>query len=148
MFSQTVDYALRVATWLAASGGESSTSGEITEATGVPAGYLVKVLQTLRRAGLLECQRGLGGGCRLARPATEITILEVVNAIDPIRRIERCPLGREHRGETLCPLHRKMDAAIAEIEGAFSSTLLADLIVVHDDNSPLCRPSPDAGPGR
>ena len=81
----------------------------------MPAGYLAKVLQGLSRAGLLHSQRGLGGGFTLARSPNQLTMWEVVQAVDPLRRIRECPLGFESH-ETLCPLHEQLDSAIAAID--------------------------------
>ena len=56
-----------------------------------------------------------------------MTILDVINAVDPIERIERCPLGIA--GHTkLCPLHRRLDDAIAMVETAFASSTVAELV--------------------
>ena len=49
----------------------------------------------------------------LAKPPGELTILEVVNAVEPIGRIKTCPLGLSSHGVNLCPLHRRLDAALA-----------------------------------
>jgi Rrf2 family nitric oxide-sensitive transcriptional repressor len=62
IFSQTVEYALRAAVWLA-DHDDGQTTQEIAEATKVPPSYLAKVLQSLRRAGLVHAKRGVGGGC-------------------------------------------------------------------------------------
>ena len=52
----------------------------------------------------------------LARKPTELTILEVVNAVDPVQRIESCPLGIAAHGTNLCPLHRRLDLALEAVE--------------------------------
>jgi Rrf2 family protein len=59
----------------------------------VPAGYLSKVLQSLGRAQLVNSQRGLHGGFTLARAPSELTVWEVIQAVDPLQRIRSCPLG-------------------------------------------------------
>ncbi|NUQ01687.1 MAG: Rrf2 family transcriptional regulator, partial [Armatimonadetes bacterium] len=92
MISQTAEYALRAIVCLAAQPEGRLTTPQIAGATRVPAGYLSKVLQLLGRAGLVRSQRGLGGGFVLARPAELISVLDVVNAVDPIQRITGCPL--------------------------------------------------------
>ena len=93
MFTQTVEYALRAVVHLAAQGPSACTTEQIAKATKVPQAYLSKVLQALSRAGIVRSQRGIGGGVALAKTPEELTILEVVNAVDPIRRITKCPLG-------------------------------------------------------
>ncbi len=138
MFSQTTEYALRAIVWLAAHGGEPQTTLQIAAATRVPAGYLSKVLQALGRARLVSSQRGLYGGFTLTRSAETIRVLEVVNAVDPIRRIETCPLGLKSHGKELCALHRRLDSAIAHIETAFAESTIADLLAERSSSSPLC----------
>lgn len=111
----------------------------IAEITRVPPGYLAKVLQTLRKAGLVDSRRGLGGGFRLVRPAEEVTVLEVVNAVDPIKRIHRCPLGIDSHGTNLCPLHRRLDDATGLVEQSFASTTIAELLSAPGRSAPLCQ---------
>jgi hypothetical protein len=65
----------------------------------------------------------------------------VVNVVDPIERIDRCPLGIESHGATLCPLHKRLDDAIGLVEQAFGSTTIAELLTGPEQNSPLCQPA-------
>jgi Rrf2 family nitric oxide-sensitive transcriptional repressor len=74
----------------------------------------------------------------LARGAQEISILDVINAVDPIRRIHSCPLKLQSHRMTLCPLHRRLDEALAHIEQAFRQTRLSDLTADPCDVRPLC----------
>jgi Rrf2 family protein len=113
--------------FLANDGGGPRTALEIAGAARVRAGYLAKVLQLLARAGLVTSQRGLGGGFALARPAREISVLDVVQAVEPLHRIARCPVNLPEHRRGLCPLHRKLDAAYASIEASFRDTSLAEL---------------------
>src|SRR5215471_9775318 len=106
MFSQTVEYALRAVVHLAAEAPEARTTDQIAVATRVPKAYLSKVLQGLSRAGVVHSQRGKGGGMTLVKAPEELTMLEVINAVEPIQRIRTCPLGLESHGARLCPLHR------------------------------------------
>ena len=128
MFSQTTEYALRAAAWLAESGGDPQTTRQIADATRVPPGYLAKVLQMLVRAGLLHAARGKHGGFTLARALDDVSVLDIVNSVEPIQRIRACPLGLKAHRHTLCPLHRKMDDALAAIERSFATTSLQDLM--------------------
>lgn len=138
MFSQTVEYALRAAVFLAQDAPEPRTTRQIAKVTRVPLAYLSKVLQGLSRAGIVQSQRGIGGGVRLSRDPADLTILEVVQAVDPIRRIATCPLKLAAHGARLCPLHRRLDDALASIETAFESTTLADLLAEPTQSVPLC----------
>ena len=138
MFSQTVEYALRAAVYLAGEAPEPRTTDQVASATRVPKAYLSKVLQGLVRAGLVHSRRGLGGGMTLAKSPEELTILEVVDAVDPIGRIKTCPLGLSSHGVTLCPLLRRLDAALATVEDAFRRTTLAEVLAEPTGSIPLC----------
>jgi len=137
MFSQKVEYALRAVIYLAFEG-EPRTIDRVAEVTHVPGPYLAKLVQEMVRLGLLRSQRGVGGGIALVKSPAELTLLEVVNAVDPIPRIRSCPLGIPSHGVRLCPLHAKLDKAAAEIEAAFASTTLADLLAEPNPSIPLC----------
>ena len=138
MLSQTVEYALRAAVQLASIAPETSTTAELAKITSVPPAYLAKVLQALVKAGIVTSQRGAGGGVALALPAKDVTILDIVNATDPIRRIRTCPLDLASHSTTLCPLHRRLDAALAQVEQAFGETTLAEVIGDPSKIKPLC----------
>ena len=127
MFSSTAEYALRATVHLATRSPASCTSEEIARGTMVPPGYLIKVLQDLARAGLVKAQRGPNGGFTLLKPPDAITALDVVNAVDPIRRITVCPLGITSHGRNLCPMHRRLDDAIALVETALGESSLSEL---------------------
>ena len=140
IISRTAEYALRAVVHLAAGQTESisrngvsqnnvsQTVEQIAQGTRVPAGYLSKVLQSLSRAGLIASQRGLGGGFRLVKTPGETSILEVIQAVDPIERIRTCPLGLDAHGTNLCPLHKRLDDAMAFIEEQFRTTTIAELL--------------------
>jgi Rrf2 family protein len=117
------------------------TTQQIASRTLVPAGYLSKVLQSLGREGLVEAQRGLGGGFSLARPLEEVTVLDVINAVDPLKRIDRCPLGLLEHGLRMCALHRRLDEGIALIESLFGQTTIRQLVADQKRSQPLCDPS-------
>lgn len=138
MISRTAEYALRAVVILGTASGHPLTVKTLAERTGVPGSYLSKVLQALGRAGLVGAQRGLNGGFTLARPLDEVTVLDVINAVDPLKRIRRCPLGlAQHR--RLCPLHRRIDAGIALAESHFGGTTIAQLIDEEGSSQPLCQ---------
>ena len=138
MISQTAEYALRAVVWLARKPEDQQGTKKISEAIQVPGGYLSKVLQKLTRTGLVISSPGRSGGFRLARQPEEIRVLEVINAVDPLLRIQRCPLGLESHGTNLCALHRRLDDDLARTEEAFGSTTIADLLVDTGGVYPLC----------
>jgi Rrf2 family protein len=138
-----VEYALRAVVHLASVAPQACTTEQIAKVTRVPRAYLSKVLQSLAKAGIVHSQRGLGGGMTLGRPADELTVLEVVNAVEPIQRIRTCPLGLAAHGVHLCPLHERLDNALALVEEAFSGTTLAEILAEPTRSVPLC-PFPKA----
>ena len=145
MISQTVEYALRAVVHLAGRAPEPRTRDQIAAATHVPGAYLSKVLQNLVRAGIVHAQRGPGGGMTLAKAPDEMTLLEVVTAVEPLKRIRTCPLGLASHGVELCPLHQRLDDALATVEEAFRQTTLAEVIGRPKDGAKLCV-FPDASP--
>jgi Rrf2 family protein len=145
VLSQTAEYALRAVVALGSSRGGPMTTQQIAAQTRVPAGYLSKVLQALARAGLVEGQRGSGGGFVLARPAREITVLDVINAVDPLQRIERCPLGRPDHEHRMCALHRRLDLGIAMMEQVYGQTTIDELLNDSDPVRSLCEVAGDPG---
>lgn len=138
MFSQTVEYALRAVVRLAQTAPELQTTEQLANVTKVPQPYLAKILQSLSQKGVVRSQRGIGGGVTLVKTPEELTILEVVNAVDPIGRIQECPLGLAAHGVRLCPLHKRVDQALALVEDAFRKTTLAEVLAEPTTSVPLC----------
>jgi Rrf2 family protein len=99
---------------------------------------LAKILQSLNRAGLVQSQRGLGGGITLVQKPSQLNLLQFLNAVEPFKRIRRCPLGLASHGARLCPLHRRLDLALASVEEAFGQTTLAEVLTEPTGSPPLC----------
>lgn len=128
MFSQTAEYALRAISLLAEHHPAPLKTSQIAESARVPHPYLVKVLQALTRAGIVKTRRGVGGGVAMARELDEVTMLDVINAVDPMQRITCCPIGLSAHAARLCPMHSRLDAALAVIEETFRATTLAEIL--------------------
>jgi len=144
VISQTTEYALRAMAYLASSPQQPRAAKVIAQVNELPAGYVVRVMQLLREAGLVTAQRGPNGGFLLARSIDRINLLDVVNAVEPVPRITKCPLGKPAHLQ-LCPLHRRLDAAAAGVENAFASTTLAELVDEIRENDRHCQfPQPAA----
>lgn len=143
LFSQSAEYALRAVVHLAALPDHAAPTSTVAEATGAPPLYLAKVFQTLRKAGVVTLRRGGSGGVRLSRSAAEISMYDVVAAIDEMPRITRCPLGvAEHEG-ALCPLHSRIDGALVQFQAMMRSTTLHELVQASRVNRDGCSfPSP------
>ncbi len=130
IFSASATHALRALAHLAAEEGEVPMLGrDLASEIGVPAHYLAKVLGTLARAGLLAASRGVHGGYRLARPAREIKLIEVVAPFEGTRVRPGCLLrpDRPCREDAACAAH----TAWSEVKVAYSAfletTTLADI---------------------
>ena len=106
MLSKTAQYAIRAVLLIAAESEVNHGAQEVARRIGAPPNYMAKLLKTLAGAGVLESTRGSGGGFRLARPAQEIKLYDVVEPIDKFSRWTRCFLGLggcdvDHP----CPIH-------------------------------------------
>lgn len=128
LLSDASEYGLRAVVWLARHPGQAQKVREIAQGTRAAPGYLIKVLQALAKAGILSAQRGSSGGFRLQRHPDMVSVLDIINAIDPIERIHTCPLDLESHGDRLCPMHRRIDDAMASIERSFSESTIEDLL--------------------
>ena len=135
MYSATAEYALRAVVYLAQQSPASCTTEQVAEKTGVPAAYLSKILQNMRNAGIVKTKRGSKGGVTLEGDLEEMTILDIIRAVDPIERIDKCPLGGPKQVQ-LCPLHSRLDRAMARLEEEFRNITVASLI--EEDRSSSC----------
>ena len=139
MISQTAEYALRAVVFLGSQVGQPVTTQRVAAATRVPVGYLSKVLQALGKAGLVDAQRGLRGGYVLARPLDELTVLEVINSVDPLQRITGCPLGLNAHGGLSVRCTADSTRGSALIESLFQGTTIDQLVGQSGaGRSPLC----------
>lgn len=139
MFSQTTEYALRAMSCLALAPNQLVPTNTLADMTKVPNNYLAKVLQQLATANLITGRRGVGGGYRLAKPADQINLLDVVRTVGTLNRITTCPLGLSNHGTNLCPLHRKLDEAAANMIKMLDGVTLQHLIdSPGGNNKPLC----------
>lgn len=141
--SQTAEYALRAMVHMAASGGGPLTTRSIAKATHIPPGYLSKILRALGDSRILFARRGVGGGFIITHPIEQITLQNVLDAVDGgVARITSCPLGiAEH--QSLCSIHQLLDDAAAELERILHRTTLADIVSSDQSRQALCRESSD-----
>lgn len=138
MLSMTTEYALRAMICLASlAPGEAANSETVAARTKVPKGYLSKILRDLVLAGLIHSQRGPNGGFCLAMDASSISMLSVIDAVDPIVRITKCPLGNPAHVK-LCPLHRRLDDALGLIQSEFARTTLGEVLESNSKKSGQC----------
>lgn len=146
LLSEACEYGLRAVVWMAQRPGEPQKVKDIAEEIKAAPGYLVKVLQELTKAGILSARRGSNGGFTLQSDASTLTALDVINAIDPLERINSCPLELEAHATALCPIHRRIDDAMAMIEDSFRQLTIRDVIANTSEFSPVCKMLvPDSG---
>jgi Rrf2 family protein len=130
MVSHTGEYALRAVLYLAGHDGVAPASvSRIAAALRVPEKYLGRVLNTLARAGTLRSNRGVHGGFRLARPAAQITLAEVVAPFDAVGEPMQCLLRGERCGAgDVCDAHALWHDVSSRVRGFFHGTTIADLL--------------------
>lgn len=87
-----------------------------------------KVLNSLVRAGVVTSQRGPSGGFLMARRPEEVTMFDIVTALEPFPRIERCPLSLPEHSDHLCSLHATLDGLAQVAEETLKSKTLAALL--------------------
>ncbi len=147
--SQSVGYAIQALAFLSNNPEEAKLAKEIAEDSGVPAPYLAKLLKKLGDADIVASKRGYKGGNWLKRPADEISLLEISEAIDGRRWMGRCLLGLEQcNDERACPTHAFWKNARTEIEQTLRLTSLAQVIDFENKRLQgiLSTKSPEAGP--
>jgi Rrf2 family cysteine metabolism transcriptional repressor len=139
MFSTKAEYGVRVMVELARrSDGEPIPLAEIAANDGLPLAYLEHLVARLRKAGLVDSRRGSRGGYLLARPAAQITMAEVVEALEgsiaPIECISEAADGsivcsRESSLDHVCPTKLLWTRVRFSIVSTLRETTLADLLV-------------------
>jgi len=128
--SAKADYAVRAAAELAAAGDEEPVKGEkLAEAQDIPLQFLEHILLELKHAGIVRARRGAKGGYWLAKPADEVTIADVVRAVEgPIAHVQSAPPESiEYRGNAKS-LQQVWIAVRANLRAVLEHVTLADLV--------------------
>ena len=132
--SAKVDYALRATAELAAAQGESDRSGpikgeRIAAAQGIPLNFLENILLELRRSGIVGSQRGAEGGCWLAKPAVEVTVADVIRAVEgPIATVRGAKPEDVASTGAATALREVWIELRASMRAVLETTTLADLV--------------------
>ena len=122
------DYGIRAAVCLAGMAAERVTAAEVAEEMDIPKGFLHQVLQELQRGGLVTSIAGRKGGYALSRPPDQISVLEIVEALEGPLRLGECALrGGPCRWEDVCALHEVWTAGRAAFCEQLASYTLADV---------------------
>jgi Rrf2 family protein len=122
------DYAVRAVVELAAAEGRLLTSDTIAEAQDIPVQFLTNILVTLRRAEIVASQRGTEGGYRLARPAAEVSLADVIRAVEgPMAAVRGVrPDNLEYHGAAE-PLRDVWVAVRASLREVLEAVTVADV---------------------
>ncbi len=128
-FSISIEYAIHGLIYLARARPDRTVLlADIASAIKVPKEYMRKIFQMLTRGGLVAGRRGAGGGYRLARPAGELTLRQVVEAVEGSLPLYGCLHMRRHCEMALsCPVQKAFDAARQKMAEALQDTTIADL---------------------
>jgi Rrf2 family protein len=128
MLSQSVSYAATALGCIAAMGGKPVLIRQVAKWCAVPSAYLAKLINLLARRQLVHTQRGQGGGVRLARPAAEVTLLDLCVALEDPALEPRCLLGGDRcSDDRACPAHHYCKTYRREQHAFLQSTTIADI---------------------
>ncbi|NTY85944.1 Rrf2 family transcriptional regulator [Serratia fonticola] len=140
-YSSGVEYGIHSLMCMVDSKGEGREMSvrEIAELQGVPYDYLAKIFTKFSKAKLVESSEGKGGGFRLAKPADQITVLDIVAAIDGEKAIFDCKEIRQRLAvfdaptpdwacEGICGVRQVMNIAQQRMEEALSQHTVLDLV--------------------
>jgi Rrf2 family iron-sulfur cluster assembly transcriptional regulator len=129
LYSRSAEYALRaMAELVRCPPNERRTIRELAETASIPMPFLGKILGELARQGLVDSQRGPGGGFRLSRAANRISMFEVVDAIDRVTASPRCAMGGGPcEPDEPCPIHHAWSDLQDQIRDFLRNVTLADL---------------------
>lgn len=129
IFSGPTEYAIRGLGELAARGGDSPIMlDELVEGTGLPRDFVAKIFQKLVRGGVLRSAKGRGGGFAFARPAQQITLMDIVQAIDGPQVLDRCVVGLERCNDQMpCPQHELYKPIRQRLKVYLTTTTMTDL---------------------
>ena len=132
--SRRTDYGVRIILDLAAlpdapEGQARTAAQEIACRQKIPRPFLAKIVSQLSLAGLVTTYRGAGGGVALARPSSEISLLQVVEALEGPIQLNRCVIQPEAcPRNSYCPVHHVWSRAQADLVQILSDTTFADLV--------------------
>jgi Rrf2 family protein len=127
--SAKVDYAVRAVVELAATDSEKPVKAErIATAQGIPLNFLENILGELRHAGIVRSHRGAEGGFRLARPATELTVADVIRAVEgPLASVRGGPPEEASYAGAASELPRVWIAVRVNLRRVVEQVTIADI---------------------
>ncbi len=129
IYSRSAEYAIRAFVHLAeVPPGKYAMVKQIAERADIPSHFLAKILQQLARKGFLRSSKGPTGGFSLRQPASEISILQIVDSVDGLEDYHRCPAGMaECNDQQPCGMHDSWKALRSRIMDYLEQTSIEDL---------------------
>jgi Rrf2 family iron-sulfur cluster assembly transcriptional regulator len=129
LYSRSAEYAIRAFVYMAGlTDGEYAMVKNIAAEADIPPHFLAKILQDLARDGFLQSSKGPHGGFRLKTPATELSMLKIVHAVDGAARYDRCIGGSaECNDRATCGMHDSWMKLRSRIIEYLEGTSIADL---------------------
>jgi FeS assembly SUF system regulator len=127
--TKVTDYGFVLLTRMIRSDEEFHNARAVSEATHIPLPMVSKILKSLTRSGLLDSQRGVKGGYTLARPANEISVIEIIDALEGPVAITECscePVSKCEL-ESLCPVSTSWNKINIAVRGALEGITLAEI---------------------
>lgn len=134
------DFALRLLIFVAANPGRRVTIAEAAKSYGISRNHLMKVAQKLAQTRLLAPSRGRTGGLALARPATDISLGDVLRATEPDFALVGCMAGEACTIADRCRLPQALDGALAAFLAAANQQSLADFVEIATLAAPPAHP--------
>jgi Rrf2 family protein len=127
--SAKVDYAVRAAVELAATGGDPIKGEAIADAQDIPLKFLENILGELKHTGIVASRRGAQGGYWLAKPAEDVSLADIVRAVEgPLASVRgQGPETLTYKGEAV-PLQKVWIAVRANLRAVMEDTSLADVV--------------------
>jgi Rrf2 family protein len=129
IFTSATEYAIRGLSELAARKVEGPIMlDDLVAGTGLPRDFVAKIFQKLVRAGILRSAKGRGGGFALARPQHEITVMDIVEAVEGPQTLDRCVVGLERCNDSMpCSQHDLYKPIRQRLKDYLRTTTLADM---------------------
>jgi len=135
IYSRSAEYAIRAFVYLAeVPEGKYAMVKHIAEQGDIPAHFLAKILQQLARKGFLRSSKGPTGGFTLRQPPADISLLQIVDAVDGLSEYQRCPGGMTECNDNMpCGMHESWKALRSRIIGYLEETSIADVAAALED---------------
>jgi len=130
VISRATDSAVKAMVYLAAFPPDKVIGKrDICQTQGITAAFLIKIMQPLRTAGLVKSYRGVAGGFTLAKPAEEISLWDIICAIEGPVHLNKCMVQENYCSrDTTCTVHQVWHKAKAELEHTLRQATLSELV--------------------